>query len=126
VPVKKTAPVNKPVAKAAAARTAAAPAPVKTPERPPAPEGRRLSASRVREIWSKTDTRSLDRALSSLRSATLAFRRCEMRVTGDDRAVTRCDEIGPDATPVAWIIDFRRDDGRWLIDGLASGRQQSN
>jgi len=82
-----------------------------------------LSPERVRDLWSKTDTRSLDRALTSLRSTTLAFQRCEMRVA-DDRAVAHCDEAGPGsaAMRVAWTIDFRRDDGRWLIDSLSSAR----
>jgi hypothetical protein len=85
-----------------------------------------ISAARVRAVWSQTDTRSLDRALTALRSITLAFRRCEMRMTSDDRAVARCDEVGSGApsgraVPVAWTIDFRRDQGRWLIDGLSSG-----
>ena len=86
---------------------------------------RSLSAARVRAIWSKTDTRSLDRALTSLRSTTLAFQRCQMRMTADDRAVAQCDErAGAQEAPiqVAWTIDFRRDEGRWLIDGLSSTR----
>jgi hypothetical protein len=87
-----------------------------------------ISAARVRAVWSQTDTRSLDRALTALRSITLAFRRCEMRMTSDDRAVARCDEGGGGApggraVPVAWTIDFRRDEGRWLIDGLSSSRR---
>ena len=81
-------------------------------------------------VWSKTDTRSLDRALTSLRSATLAFQRCQMRVTSEDRAVAHCDEA-PDAdrgapARVAWTIDFRRDDGHWLIDSLSSGRRKAD
>jgi len=81
-----------------------------------------LSPARVRALWSKTDTRSLDRALTSLRSATLAFRRCEMRVTSDDRAVAHCDEAGAgrSAVRVAWTIDFRRNDGHWQIDDLSA------
>jgi len=91
------------------------------PTAPPAAK-RSLSPAKVRDLWSKTDTRSLDRALTSLRSKTLAFQRCEMRVTSDDRAVAHCDEAGPDNTTkrVAWTIDFRRDDGHWLIDDLSS------
>jgi hypothetical protein len=87
------------------------------------PEAARgLSPARVRALWSKTDTRSLDRALTSLRSATLAFERCEMRVTSDNSAVARCDEagLGRPATRVAWTIDFRRNDGHWLIDDLSA------
>ena len=81
-----------------------------------------LSPARVRDLWSQTDTRSLDRALTSLRRSTLAFQRCEMRVMSDDRAVAHCDEAAPGSAPmrVAWTIDFRRDDGRWLIDDLSA------
>jgi hypothetical protein len=85
-----------------------------------APERGGLSAARVRDLWSRTDTRSLDRGLAALRSATLAFQRCEMRRTSNDTAVAHCDEV---PAPVAWTIDFRRDDGRWLIEGLASERR---
>jgi hypothetical protein len=104
------------------------PAPAAVGTRPSG--NRRLNAARVRAVWSKTDTRSLDRALTSLRSATLAFQRCQMRVTSEDRAVAHCDEA-PDAdrgapARVAWTIDFRRDDGHWLIDSLSSGRRKAD
>lgn len=80
-----------------------------------------LSAATIRDIWARTDTRSLDRALASLRSATLAFQRCEMHLTTPiDTAVAQCDEV---PARVAWTFHFHRDDGRWLIDGLASGRR---
>jgi hypothetical protein len=85
-----------------------------------APERGGLSAARVSDLWSRTDTRSLDRGLAALRSATLAFQRCEMRRPSNDTAVAHCDEV---PAPVAWTIDFRRDDGRWLIEGLASERR---
>jgi hypothetical protein len=57
-------------------------------------------------LWQRRDTRSLDRAFSTLRGETLAFRRCAMRVTDVDRAVARCDGI---------VIDFQRTAGRWRI-----------
>jgi hypothetical protein len=87
---------------------------------------RSLSAARVRAIWAKTDTRSLDRALYALRSATLAFHRCDMQMTSADRAVAHCDEIpgGGDAAStrqrVAWTIDFRRADKGWVIEDLSA------
>jgi hypothetical protein len=98
------------------------PASVSARSNAPLPQAARaLSPARVRDLWSKTDTRSLDRALTALRGATLAFQRCEMRVTSDVSAVAHCDEAGPGRTMrVAWRIDFRRNDGHWSIDGLSA------
>jgi hypothetical protein len=116
--------VTPPVKRAAARNTSAA------RETAPPPNPRRsLSEARVRAVWSKTDTRSLDRALASLRSATLAFQRCDMQMTATDRAVAHCDEISTEesapARRVAWTFDFRRDAEHWLIDGLSSSRPQT-
>ena len=94
-----------------------APEPPATIEPKPA-ERSTLSAARVRAIWDKTDTRSLDRAMAEMRSATLAFRRCEMRMTSPDAATATCSES---ASPrVAWTFDFRRNDERWLIEGVST------
>jgi hypothetical protein len=41
-----------------------------------------------------------------------------MRLTSDDTAVAKCNEVSAHA---AWTFVFRRDEGRWLIDGLTSG-----
>jgi len=86
-----------------------------------------VNPARVRAIWQNTDTRSLDRALSALRSATLALYRCDMQITSTDRAVAHCDEArgGDEADTsrrryVKWTIDFRRPGDRWLIDGIAA------
>ena len=85
---------------------------------------RSLSPARVRAIWAKSDTRSLDRALGSLRSATLAFHRCDLQLTSADRAVAHCDESLGDAETspqlVAWKIDFRRFDEGWFIEDLST------
>lgn len=110
----------RPVAPAAAApapATRTVPEPQATVE--PEPAGRStLSAARVRAIWDKADTRSLDRAIAEMRSATLAFRRCEMRMTSPDIATATCNES---ASPrVAWTFDFRRTDDRWLIEGVST------
>jgi hypothetical protein len=125
-------PVEPAVARRATRRTAVATAAVRTPASASTPAARArektapteargsLSAARLRDIWSKTDTRSLDRGLTSLRSATLAFQRCELRRMSDDIAVAHCDEV-PART--AWTIDFRRDGGRWVIDSLTSERK---
>ena len=94
-----------------------APAPPATIEPKPA-ERSTLSAARLRAIWDKSDTRSLDRAIAQMRSATLAFRRCEMRMTSSDVATATCNES---ASPrVAWTFDFRRNDDRWLIEGVSA------
>jgi len=61
-------------------------------------------------MWKQRDTRSLEQAFDGLRRQTLAFHRCGMRVTGNDRAVARCDGAGG-----AWTIDFQRLAGRWQI-----------
>jgi len=86
---------------------------------------RSVSAARVRAIWAKTDTRSLDRALYALRSATMAFHRCDMQMTSDDRAVAHCDEVpeggvAASTQRVAWTIGFRRGDNGWLIEDLSA------
>jgi hypothetical protein len=85
-----------------------------------------LNAETVRAIWRKTDTRSLDRGIAAVRTATLALRRCTVRVTATDRAVAHCDVRSPAADDsaqprkAAWTIDFRRADGRWLIDNISA------
>jgi hypothetical protein len=109
----------RPRAPAAKAPAAAA---RRVPERPatiePRPAGRStLTAARVRAIWDKADTRSLDRALAEMRNATLAFRRCEVRMTSSDAAFATCSEA---ASRVAWTFEFRRSDDRWLIEGVST------
>lgn len=82
-----------------------------------------VSADHLRAVWSKTDTTSLQRGLATLRSETLAFRRCDMRLTSEDVAVAHCDEVQDRLAPtrrVAWTIDFRRADAHWVIDGVSS------
>ena len=105
----------------AAAVPAAAPPRVPDPPaaiEPKPAERSTLSAARLRAIWDKSDTRSLDRAIAEMRSATLAFRRCEMRMTSSDAATATCNES---ASPrVAWTFDFRRNDDRWLIEGVST------
>lgn len=118
VPSQPEAVAPRPPAPAAAATrpTAVPPATIE-----PEPAGRStLSTARVRAIWNKTDTRSLDRAIAEMRSATLAFRRCEMRITSPDIATATCNES---ASPrVAWTFDFRRNDDRWRIEGVSTTR----
>ena len=108
-----------------ASRPAVVPA-IATDVAPPAaftPSARTLTA-----LWQSRDTRSLDRAFSTLRSETLAFRSCGMRMTDADRAVARCQGVattlGADGTPSSrsaiWTINFRRSGGRWLIARVAA------
>jgi len=95
--------------------------------------GRSVNATQVQALWGKADTRSLDRALSAVRSATLAFQRCNLQMTSADAAVAHCDEArvseGPSSSrrrPVAWTIDFRRDDTRWQIERISTSTTASN
>ena len=95
--------------------------------------GRSVNATQVQALWGKVDTRSLDRALAAVRSATLAFQRCNLQMTSADAAVAHCDEArvseGPSSSrrrPVAWTIDFRRDDTRWLIERISTSTTASN
>ena len=69
-----------------------------------------LSPRSLTALWKRRDTRSLEQAFTGLRQQTLAFHRCGMRKTGDDRAVARCDGSGS-----TWTIDFQRQAGRWQI-----------
>jgi hypothetical protein len=78
----------------------------------------------VRRIWLKTDTRSLDRALSSVRQATLAFSLCNVQMTATDQAIARCEvaRTGSDRKASSWTIEFSRADERWRIDGISAKR----
>ena len=82
------------------------------------------SPSTVTAMWRRRDTRSLERAFSSLRGQTLAFHRCGMRVTSADRAVARCEGVATAAATrssrrATWTINFRRTAGRWVIANVA-------
>lgn len=87
---------------------------------------RTLNAETVRAIWRKTDTRSLDRGIAAVRTATLALHRCTVQITATDRAVAHCDvrppatDNSPQPRKAAWTIDFRRADERWLIDDIST------
>jgi hypothetical protein len=76
----------------------------------------RVSAASLRAMWNRTDTRSLQGALTSLRHQTLAFHRCGMQMTGVDEAVARCDG----SSRATYTIDFRRTSGRWVIQRVSS------
>jgi hypothetical protein len=82
------------------------------------------SARTLNAMWQRRDTRSLDRAFSSLRRQTLAFHRCGMRVIDADRAVARCEGVASAGTqalrPTRWTIDFQRTAGRWAITRVAA------
>ncbi len=87
-----------------------------------------LDASAVSSIWRGADTRALTRAFSTLTRQHITFDRCDVRVTGADRARARCDGIlsyvqkAGDTTPqqrrVSWSIDLGRPDDRWVIVGV--------
>jgi len=114
--------------------SAAAVEPVtRAPESLPAPRVTTIAARRdtftpspstVTAMWRRRDTRSLERAFSSLRGQTLAFHRCGMRVTSADRAVARCEGVATAAAArssrrATWTINFRRTAGRWVIANVA-------
>lgn len=75
-----------------------------------------LNATTLNAIWRRQDSRSLQQAFTGLRSQTLAFHRCGMRVTDTDRAVATCEG----ASRAKWTIDFRRSAGRWQIDRVTT------
>ena len=75
-----------------------------------------LNVTTLNAIWRRQDSRSLQQAFTGLRSQTLAFHRCGMRMTDTDRAVATCEG----ASRAEWTIDFRRSAGRWQIDRVTS------
>lgn len=102
-----------PVSVAAGTRLAA-PAGATGPDGPHRTAGF-LSSRSLTALWKRRDTRSLERAFTGLREQTLAFHRCGMRKTGDDRAVARCEGSG-----ATWTIDFQRHGGRWQIANVVT------
>jgi hypothetical protein len=74
-----------------------------------------LSVTTLNAIWRRQDSRSLQQAFTGLRSQTLAFHRCGMRMTDAYRAVATCEG----AQRAKWTINFRRSAGRWQIDRVA-------
>ena len=74
-----------------------------------------LSPRSLAALWKRRDTRSLEQAFTGLRQQTLAFHRCGVRKTGDDRAVARCEASG-----ATWTIDFQRQAGRWQIANVVT------
>ena len=75
-----------------------------------------LNTATLNAIWRRQDSRSLQQAFTGLRSQTLAFHRCGMRVTDTDRAVATCEG----ASRARWTINFRRSAGRWQIDRVST------
>ena len=75
-----------------------------------------LNAATLNAIWRRQDSRSLQQAFTGLRSQTLAFHRCGMRMTETDRAVATCEG----ASRAKWTINFRRSAGRWQIDRVST------
>ena len=75
-----------------------------------------LNAATLNAIWRRQDSRSLQQAFTGLRSQTLAFYRCGMRMTDTDRAVATCEG----ASRAKWTINFRRSGGRWQIDRVST------
>ena len=82
----------------------------------PRPAKPALNASTLTAIWKRQDSRSLQQAFTGLRSQTLAFHRCGMRMTDTDRAVATCEG----ASRAKWTINFQRSAGRWQIDRVTT------
>ena len=74
------------------------------------------NATTLNAIWKRQDSRSLQQAFTGLRSQTLAFHRCGLRMTDTDRAVATCEG----ASRAKWTINFRRSAGRWQIDRVTT------
>jgi hypothetical protein len=89
-----------------------------------------LDATSVSTFWQGLDTRALQRAFATLSQQDVTFDRCDVRVTGQDRAAATCrgvlryvPRIG-DAEPqqrrLSWNFDFQRAAGRWLIASVSA------
>jgi hypothetical protein len=89
-----------------------------------------LDATSVSTFWQGLDTRALQRAFATLSQQDVTFDRCDVRLTGQDRAAATCrgvlryvPRIG-DAEPqqrrLAWYFDFQRAAGRWLIASVSA------
>lgn len=89
-----------------------------------------LDATSVSTIWQGLDTRALQRAFATLTRQTVSFDRCDVRVTGDDRAEARCrglltyvPKIGDGSAQqrrLAWNFEFQRTADRWLIANVSA------
>lgn len=87
-----------------------------------------VNAATLNAIWRRSDRRSLQQAFARLRSETLAFHRCSIKMTDADRAVARCDGVAsPDdsesaggARLVRWTLDFRRTGSNWMIQRVST------
>jgi hypothetical protein len=87
-----------------------------------------LDAHAMSAIWHGVDTRALARGFSSLASQNVLFQRCNVRVTGADRATAQCDGIlsyvqkagdtSPHQRRVSWSIDLSRPADNWVIVGV--------
>lgn len=80
------------------------------------PSSLAVNATMLNAIWKRQDSRSLQQAFTGLRSQTLAFYRCGMRMTDTNRAVATCEG----ASGATWTFNFRRRAGRWQIDRVTT------
>lgn len=84
-----------------------------------------MDTTAMSAIWQGLDTQALTRAFSSLSRQHLLFERCDVRVTGAERAAARCHGLlsfvpktgnkTPQQRRVSWEIEFRRAAGDWSI-----------
>jgi hypothetical protein len=89
-----------------------------------------LDATSVSTIWQGLDTRALQRAFGTLTRQSVVFDRCDVRVSGGDRAEARCrgmlsfvPKIGDGSTQqrrLSWTFEFQRIADRWLIASVSA------
>ncbi len=85
-----------------------------------------LDAASVAAVWPEADAPALAQAFSTLRYQSLSFERCDVRLTGADRALASCEgsisavsKVGDTAAVQrragSWTIALHRVAERWLI-----------
>jgi hypothetical protein len=84
----------------------------------------------VSTFWQGLDTRALQRAFATLSQQDVTFDRCDVRVSGQDRAAAICrgvlryvPRIGtaePQQRRLSWDFEFQRAAGRWLIASVSA------
>jgi hypothetical protein len=92
-----------------------------------------LDAASVAAVWPGADATALAQAFSTLRYQNLSFERCDVRLTGADRALASCEgsisavsKVGDTAAVQrrggSWTIALQRVADRWLIASVEDRR----
>ena len=84
-----------------------------------------LDAASVAAIWPQADTQALAQVFSTLRYQNLSFERCDVRLTGTDRALASCEgsisSVPRSGDPTvqrrraSWTIALQRVADRWVL-----------